>query len=565
MQRNTHRFLFLAAVLLMSGRAVAQRHGGAWDSTWQVQGYQPGMEYGHAIAAVPDLDGDGLVDIVASGPLFDSAPFVDNGVVEAVSGGTGTLLWFHTGLQDYEQRGWALAPAGDWNGDGVGDVISGSPFYDLAAVVNAGLVKILDGVTGVQIWTFTGAASGDRFGFAVAGGFDFDHDGYDDILIGAPGADFGGVDSGRVYLYSGVIGALVWTFDGLAPGDEAGASVAWLGDVDGDGIDDFAIGAPMASPGGVLEAGNCMIVSGGSGSLILDLPGNNAYGHLGHAVAAGRDLNGNGTPDVVVGAPGAAVAGVAYAGLVLAFEGASGMLMYELAGQATAERLGLTLAMTGDLDADGVADLAIGGRGPALEGLLQLHDGASGVRLFRSVGHVPGDRYASAVAYLGDLNSNGQPEMALGAEGTDPAGLVDAGWFQVLEYLPCLAASTDSISAAAGGAVDFALDFPVSEGGLAYVLLGSATGDGPLIRDGVAIPLTVDSLLLDFASGSPPAGFSGVYGTLDASGDGKAQLLVGAGTATSLVGRTWWFAAVSLSAPSTPQQASVAVTVTIVP
>ena len=124
----------------------------------------------------------------------------------------------------------------------------------------------------------------EEFGAAVASGGDLNGDGHDDILVGAPGA-FG--SKGRVYVYCGSTSNLLYAVEGEAIGDRFGASVAVIGDVTGDGVADFMVGAPHYS-GAAHHAGRVYVYSGATGDLLLTVTGQDANGRFGAAVTGGR-------------------------------------------------------------------------------------------------------------------------------------------------------------------------------------------------------------------------------------------------------------------------------------
>jgi hypothetical protein len=148
-----------------------------------------------------------------------------------------------------EASGSAVAAASDVNGDGVMELLVGSPLAD-SPLADAGRARLLSGASGAVLRTFTGTQAGERLGASVSGGGDADGDGIADLLLGSPRFDGVGQDSGRVRVLSGADGHVLLQLAGAAGQDQFGTAAAFTGDLDADGRADLIVGAPQSDPAG---------------------------------------------------------------------------------------------------------------------------------------------------------------------------------------------------------------------------------------------------------------------------------------------------------------------------
>ena len=194
---------------------------------------------GWSVRYAGDIDQDGISDVIVGVP-HDDATANNAGSVSVLAGADGTLIFERHGVAAGDWLGLTADGAGDWNGDGVDDVVVGAPGYDDGPSANAGAVIVYSGAPphGV-LWMQTGQAAGDQFGSSVARLGDVNNDGFDDIIVGAPLNDVGGEDAGRADVYLGQSGALGARKTGRVAGGEFGRVVAQTGDVDDDGDDDL--------------------------------------------------------------------------------------------------------------------------------------------------------------------------------------------------------------------------------------------------------------------------------------------------------------------------------------
>ena len=378
--------------------------------------------------------------------------------------------------------GRSIAPAGDVNGDNIDDVVIGAPGVDVLGRIDSGAAYVVFGGTpgpvdlnalGSRGFRIGGSAAGDKAGFAVAGAQDVNGDGLDDILVGAPDADFNfRNESGSVYVVYGsastfdvdlaALGTRGVRIDGATVGDRAGSAVAGIGDANGDGVFDIAVGAPESG-----NTGAAYIVFGPQAAVDLFSLGTGGYriaganngDDAGAALAAPGDLNGDGRDDLLLGAPNASFNSRAFSGstyVVYGLAAPSPVLLgslggagYRIDGPAATAGSGSALS-TGDINDDGVVDLLIGARNAdnnsrndsgsvyvvfGSPGSLDL--AAIGGGGFRVDGAGLNDRLGNAVAAL-DLNGDSIDDLVASAPSADNNSRTGSGSVYVVNGGPAV-------------------------------------------------------------------------------------------------------------------------------
>jgi hypothetical protein len=212
------------------------------------------------VAGGGDANNDGVPDVLGGEPVAKSGG-TEPGAARLHSGSDGSLLRLFGGTQ-YDKLGFDVAMPGDPDLDGFDDLLISSPFASAATGVEAGRVDLFSGQNGAVLRSFEGDVAYDTLGISVAGPGDVDGDGLADVLVASPDADATGIDSGVVRAYSVANGALLreWSNDQTIL-TAFGWAVRGAGDVNADGVPDIAIGAPHDGTGGV-DAGRVWVFSG---------------------------------------------------------------------------------------------------------------------------------------------------------------------------------------------------------------------------------------------------------------------------------------------------------------
>lgn len=528
---------------------LSAQQGGDKETLLHFDGGGPSERLGESLAFGGDINGDGTPDILVGAEFADSSGFTRNGMAVVYDGTNGAILHQYFGSASFENLGTVVISPGDMNADGFDDFIIGSSGADPTTLTDAGRIEIFSGADGSSLLQINGTADDGFFGASIAGLGDIDGNSVPDFVVGEPGRNG---FSGRVYVYSGLSGTILFQKDGTT-GDECGSAVSTGGDLDGDGTTDWFVGSPFADTGAFTDNGTAEVFSGATGLSLMLMEGLASNDQFGHSVDGGHFIDLDSVPDFIIGMPNRNPGSAPAAGSAAVYDGATATLVYLIEGSALADNLGNSVALTGDVDGDGFGDFIVGARlmdagGQFDAGSAFLHSGRDGALLHRIDGVDPQDNCGDSVVGGADIDGDGFADYAVAAPFADNVAIL-AGTVDVQRIVPVLEISTEEFSAAAGGSVDFLVNFPTSEAGKNYHLVASHTGFGPSVFQGVSIPLTNDATFQLFVSGGPSQ-FTDNIGILDAGGDAAMLLTLAAGEASSLVGRTIRFSVASLTGTS---------------
>jgi hypothetical protein len=427
MSKTIHR----AATLLFSLATLSSAP--AQEVLYSIDGDSPDERCGLAVSGVGDLDNDGFDEFIVGAPQ-DSTNGNQAGEVRVFSGVDGSLMFRILGASPGAFFGNAVSSAGDVDNDGTPDFVVGAVWEATSAGDFTGTVSIFSGVDGSLIHKMEGGA-GDFFGIRVSGVGDVNMDDHDDVIVGAVQWLTNGTGYARIY--SGADGSVLHSMTGLNAGDQFGYSVSDLGDVDADGIGDVVVGAWMADSGGI-QAGQAFVFSGATGLEIMRLNGQPGD-VLGASVGKAGDVDGDNVPDVVVGAsaadPNGNLSGAAYV-----YSGATGSLIHSFAGRSEGDQFGNSVSGAGDVDGDGTPDLVIGAinddyAGPD-GGAATVFSGATGDVLAYLPALEAGGSVGANVQEAGDVDGDGFGDFLVGAT---RAGTTDTGRAILYAGRPCAA------------------------------------------------------------------------------------------------------------------------------
>ncbi|MEB3316780.1 MAG: hypothetical protein VKO39_01360 [Cyanobacteriota bacterium] len=539
--RRASRSAVEAVLLEELGHALDQRLNGERDTPGDEGERFSDLIRGLTPVASAASENDQRWITLAGGPVAIEAAVVASVHLSAIAAGRGGFV-IH-GQSAGDRSGARVAGAGDVNGDGLSDLLIGVPNGRPAAGKDAGRTYVIFGKTGGGAtelsavaagaggFVINGQAVGDRSGASVAGAGDVNGDGLADLILGADGGDPAtGREAGQSFVIFGqtattptelraiAAGRGGFVIHGQLAGDASGRSVAPAGDVNGDGLVDLIVGAPLSpSPAGG-AAGRSFVVFGktdttaiqlsavasGRGGFVIN--GQGAGDLSGARVDRAGDVNGDGLADLIVGAASSDPAAGSNAGRAYVIFGKSSSSAIQLSaiaegvggfvinGQRAGDRGGIDVGGAGDVNGDGLDDLVVSaGPGDATAGrtfvvfgqsgtaaihLSAIASGVGGFVLQSDSKAQPHANDGHQVAGAGDVNGDGLSDLIVGAKDSRSIGGDQAGRsFVMFGKTDTAAVSLAAIASGSGGFLiqgQSAADFS----GVSVAAAGDVNGDG---------------------------------------------------------------------------------------
>jgi hypothetical protein len=403
-----------------------------------VTGGRPGEALGTSVAAATDLDRDGFADVIV-GSRDAELVRVYSGLFLAHGEGPPLLVELEARADRVNEDffGQSVASIGDLDGDGFSEIAIGAPLADEGGP-GSGAVYVHSGRTFARLATVLG--HGREFGATVCGPGDLDGDGIPDLAVAAPvDVDHPRYRAGQVRVYSGrdLLGSPpepLFSFQGVGAYDLLGFSLCGAGDVDGDGHADLLAGAPEYDPisPATLTVGYARVISGRTGGILATLS-TGLVGRFGYSTAGMGDWNGDGFDDVAVGAPHATGSAGADCGRIFIYSGASlrpgqpPTILRMFEGEHPGEVLGRTIARGGDLDGDGRADLLATGLDGSGASFVRVISGRNGEILAHTLSRGTDSGFAAfahSIAFAGDVDGDAIDDLVVGSPGDSSTGFL---------------------------------------------------------------------------------------------------------------------------------------------
>jgi hypothetical protein len=494
----------------------------AW--AWAAESDQAGAPlFGSSVGTAGDVNGDGYSDVIVGAPNYDNpesnegAAFVWYGGGSGLGpqGNPGNADWIRDGGNQQDAGfGASVGTAGDVDGDGFGDVIVGSPYWEsIGTQSEEGRAWVFEGAASglstTPVWTQESNYSGARFGFSAATAGDIDGDGFSDVIVGSYQWESGSnhVDEGRAWVYRGSLAGLGTTSGWIGEGDNQAGSrfgvVASAGDVNGDGFSDLIIGAPGFDAAFNDEGRVFMYHGSPSGPVAASWTavGGQAGAGFGLSVASAGDVNGDGYGDVIIGALGFDNPEIDE-GRVFVYLGDAAGLGSSPAWTAQSDQagawLGYAIGTAGDVNGDGFSDVIV------------------------SAPRYDGDQVLEGKVFIwyggtDDLGADGTPSNADWSAESNVGPPAFSPWFGSSAGTAG-DVNRDGFSDIIVGAVDYA-----SSAGRAFVWLGSESG----LNSGVNGTPANAAWIADSNQSGALLGYSAATAG-DVNGDGYSDVIVGA-------------------------------------
>lgn len=352
-------------------------------------------QFGTSVSARRDVDNDGVDDFIVGAPQPITGGI--GGYARVYSGVDGSVIHTINGTYNRQKLGSSVALIGDLNGDGSDDILIGAPGEcAYSGNTDTGSAMVYSGADGVLLYTFSGDALDDCFGYSVDSAGDVDLDGIDDLVVGTRYR--------YVRVFSGVDGSIIRTLQASVPNEAIGQAVSGAGDVNGDGAADIITGSK--------DFHYVEVFSGSDGASLYSIRDSFDF-QLGDSVGAAGDVNQDGYDDFAVGRSWYNTPSTK-SGQISVYSGQNGTELWTKSGNGTFQGFGKSFDVA-DMDNDGITDLVVGTFGDIVDGRVEVLEGLSGSRISNNRLGSNTNGFGSAISSIGDLNGDGIAEIVVGA------------------------------------------------------------------------------------------------------------------------------------------------------
>lgn len=471
--------------------------------------------FGTSCAALGDIDGDGYADYAVGAPDWPYGAYV--GRVFVYSGRTSAVLLTLDGDQASSNFGEAIADAGDVTGDGVRDIAVAARNWDVPGAPNAGRIYMFSGAGGSLVWTRDGDFTGGAMGTTLGNVGDLTGDGRADLIAGEPGYSLGGSGLGRMRFINGSSGVFIGEAVGTVQFQSLGTSLAIPAGGGASYVGTgagrvYLVGTPVLGVGAVTLL--LLAPGGAQATPQLDI----AYGPLG-------------MPYLVVGRQYGDAGGFTNCGTVDVFPVGTTTPLFTIAGAANSESVGARIMAVRDMNGDGEDEIGWSSSTTVFfENRIRIRT-FSGVLLedFTRSGSPN-----SALDSIPDVTGDGRGEwlnaIANGVSGTFECDLYSSGL-----------AVTTTTSSPSGFTADFAVDAGPLRAGLPYAQLWGFSGASPGTFGPAPwplVPLNIDAVTLYILSIAGGPMFPNALGLLGGAGTAVTNVLLPPPIATAVSGLT---------------------------
>jgi len=413
---------------------------------WRFEPNMAGVTLGISGSGLGDVNGDGYADLAVSAPRYSNGEAFEGIIYVFYGSPTGianTPDWQYEPNATPYALGASVSGAGDVNGDGFMDlIVSGIKYANEDSA--EGIVHVFygseTGLSNTPNWSAEGNSVDSGYGVRVGCAGDVNGDGFSDVFVGAYLYSDTDYDGGKAFVYYGSASGPStnpdWVFGTNGnPGAWVGLGLACVGDVNGDGYSDVAVGAPFFDVGPMADAGKIWVFMGGASGLETtaswEKTGNIPSATLSRVAGAG-DVNGDGYEDIILGSPfysnPTPLGGLACIHLG-SENGLESTPHFEYAGTMIQGLLGSNVASAGDVNGDGFSDVLIAARGHTVTatkgGAAYLFCGGSGGPIRNNPAQYQAQ--STNVLSVGSAIQEGAIDLALfqkGSEGRQKGRLV---------------------------------------------------------------------------------------------------------------------------------------------